>query len=322
MQTKVSVVIPTYRRPILLINCLRQLIKQTIDPTNFEIIVVSDGYDAETENALRPWLRKVNNLTYLSTLERRGPAAARNLGWLTAKSPLIAFTDDDCLPDKNWLKGFLRLYNGEVLVAFTGQTTVPLPSAPTDFAMNTAGLENAEFITANCACTKAALYKTGGFDERFSLAWREDSDLHFKLLEHGIPILKVEGARVVHPVRQANWGISIKEQRKAIFEALLFSKHPDLYAQKIGRRFLWNYYLINLLWVLLFLAIVTQQKQLIKATVAALVVLLAAFAWKRLRSTSKRPSHLLEMLVTSILIPSISVYWRIYGAIKYRTKFI
>lgn len=322
MQTKISVVIPTYKRPVLLINCLAQLFKQTLNPVFFEVIVVSDGFDQETESAMQPWLQKKPNVLFLHTAEKRGPAAARNLGWLSARSSLIAFTDDDCLPDKNWLSSFLKAYQGQDFIAFTGKTTVPLPPRPTDYAMNTAGLENAEFITANCVCTKKALFKTGGFDERFSLAWREDSDLHFKLLEQQISILKIEDAVVVHPIRQADWGISIKEQRKAIFEALLYRKHPELYNQKIGRPFFWNYYMANLLWLVLLSAIFTQQKQLGIFSACALGMILLTFAIKRLKRTSKSPGHLLEILITSAIIPTLSVYWRISGAFKYRTRFL
>jgi glycosyltransferase involved in cell wall biosynthesis len=42
-------------------------------------------------------------LLYLPAVHTSGPAAARNLGWRSASGDIIAFTDDDCLPDSNWL---------------------------------------------------------------------------------------------------------------------------------------------------------------------------------------------------------------------------
>jgi glycosyltransferase involved in cell wall biosynthesis len=322
MHTKISVVIPTYKRQNLLINCLRSLRKQTLDRNLYEIIVVSDGNDNETAKALKPWLRSSLNISYLSTAIKKGPAAARNLGWLSARSPLIAFTDDDCQPAPNWLKSLLEQTQDRELIAITGTTIVPLPENPTDFAMNTAGLEQAEFITANCACTKAALLATGGFDERFKLAWREDSELHFKLLAHQIPIVKCSDAIVVHPVRDAPWGISIKEQRKSVFEALLFSKYPGLYRKKIGIASVWHYYLINLLWLVLLISTIKGQYPMAKIAAGLLFVLFLAFTVKRLRKTNKSLQHILEMLSTSIVIPTLSIYWRLYGAIKYRVLFI
>src|SRR5205085_6758012 len=51
-----------------------------------------------------------------------------------------------------------------------------------------------------------------GFDERFTSAWREDSDLHFRLLEQEACIRKVPEAVVVHPVRPAPWAESRSEE--------------------------------------------------------------------------------------------------------------
>ena len=42
----------------------------------------------------------------------------------------------------------------------------------------------------------------------------------------------------------------------------------------------------------------------------------------RLRGTSHAPAHLVEMLVTSALIPPLSVFWRLRGALRYRALFL
>jgi glycosyltransferase involved in cell wall biosynthesis len=298
------------------------LSEQTLKITDFEVLVVSDGHDEQTKMALMDW--KINhclNLQFLHTPDKKGPAAARNYGWLNAKSPLIAFTDDDCLPEKNWLSAYIQAYQHPLDIAFTGYTHVPLPLAPTDYALNTAGLERADFITANCACSKTALVKIGGFDERFKMAWREDSDLEFKLLNLNIPIIKIGEAKITHPVRSAPWGVSIKEQKKGIYDALLFKKFPKLYRTKIQPQPLWNYYLINFLLLLLITALLQQNKILATCSVLIAAALYCNFAYKRLKNSSKTVSHILEMLYTSLLIPTISVYWRVYGSIKYKVFF-
>lgn len=323
METKISVVIPTYKRPKLLINCLRSLCKQSINKMDFEVIVVSDGPDYETLLTLLPWLKKKEiQLSYLQTPLKKGPAAARNMGWKNAASPVIAFTDDDCLPDSNWLAAILEHCNPEDDAAISGKTSVPVSDHPTDFAWNMAQLENAEFITANCACTKKLLLKTRGFDERFKMAWREDSDLHFTLLKLNIPVLRVPAAVVVHPVRPAPWGISIKEQKKGIYDALLFRKFPDLYRSRINSRPLWNYYFINLLWIILLISSIERLRWLSVLSIAALIFLLADLILKRLKNRKKTISHLLEMVSTSIIIPTLSVFWRLYGSVKYKVFFI
>lgn len=234
MPPKISVVIPTYRRPDLLKKCLSALVAQSFPKSDYEVIVVSDGPDVETETAVREIIS--GNFRYLALPQKGGPAAARNLGWQAAQALLIAFTDDDTVPDADWLSDYAKHYNGEVNIAYTGKIVVPRPERPTDHARNTAGLETADFVTANCCITRAALEKVGGFDKRFAAAWREDSDLEFRLLEAGVPIVRLTDALVVHPVREAPWGVSIKEQKKGVFNALLYKKFPEKYRQKIQPR--------------------------------------------------------------------------------------
>ena len=319
MPKKISVVIPTYNRLNLLVNCLDALNKQSIPGHDFEVIVVNDGPSEEIIEELDQ--RRENyafRLVVRCTAEKKGPAAARNLGWLMASAQLVAFTDDDCLPQADWLKSFLDRHQARELVAYSGKTVVPLYAEPTDFALNTARLSEADFITANCACTKAALFKTGGFDEQFSMAWREDSDLEFKLMLANVPIYKNEQAVVVHPVREAAWGISLKEQRKGIFDVLLFKKYPGLYRQKIQRAPLWNYYVIVLLCILSLVTALGGYSRLSVSIMFVMLVLIISFALKRLQKTSRSRSHVAEMLITSVFIPFLSVYYRIYGSIRYR----
>jgi GT2 family glycosyltransferase len=68
-----------------------------------------------------------------------------------------------------------------------------------------------------------------GFDERFTVAWREDTDLEFALRTQGYRLARQPAAIVVHPVRPMRWGISLTLQRNNIFNALLYKKHPLLY---------------------------------------------------------------------------------------------
>jgi glycosyltransferase involved in cell wall biosynthesis len=321
----ISVVIPTCRRPQLLLRCLEALCNQAFEKERYEIIVVSDGPDPITRNVLDMFLKdRQINLRFIQLPAKKGPAAARNAGWRHAESDLIAFTDDDCIPDKNWLKNF---YEGSEHTAFnefafTGSTTVPIPAVPTDYELNISHLATAEFITANCACSKKALFKTGGFDEAFTMAWREDSDLQFKFIQHRIPIVPIPTAVVTHPVRKATWGVSLKEEKKGIFNALLYKKFPDLYRQKIQRRPPWLYYSI-LAFFIIFLAGVAADSNF--ATIAGLSGWFFQTGWfilKRLKCTSRSINHVLEMVLTSLAIPFLSLYWRWYGAVKYKTLMI
>ncbi|MDM7914968.1 MAG: hypothetical protein QUU85_06835, partial [Candidatus Eisenbacteria bacterium] len=54
----------------------------------------------------------------------------------------------------------------------------------------------------------------------------------------------------------------------------------------------------------------------------AWALLTAEFAVRRLRRTSRAPRHVVEMIVTSAVIPFLSVYWRLRGAIRFRVFFL
>ncbi|MGN6401214.1 MAG: glycosyltransferase family 2 protein [Flavisolibacter sp.] len=319
---KISVVIPTFHRPHLLQRCLLALREQRFDQPDYEVIVVSDGPDEMANEIVSKFASSDRRFIFLQMPTKKGPAAARNFGWQHAAGVLIAFTDDDTIPHNDWLKRLWQIYKGEKEIAYTGSIKVPLSISPTDYEKNTAGLETADFVTANCCCTKIALEKTGGFDERFSMAWREDSDLEFKLLMSQIPIVHVPGALVVHPVRQAPWGISIKEQKKGMFNALLYKKHPELYRQKIQASLPWNYYVMIIAVVVFFVAIIA--KTFLLASIAFIVWfgLFVHFLARRLKHTSKARAHVVEMIATSLCIPFISVYWQLYGAWRYKVFFL
>lgn len=313
----ISVVVPTFRRMALLHRCLQALRNQTLSPSLFEVLVVTDGPDPVTRDMVQRQFRRSNIRVY-HTQSKAGPAAARNLGWRLAKGNLVAFTDDDTIPDKDWLASFLHAYDGQNEIAFTGRTIVPLPNEPTDYELNTSGLETAEFITANCCCTKAALEKVGGFDERFSMAWREDSDLHFNLIRNKIPVVRIQEAIIVHPVRKSTWGVSLQEQKKGIYNALLYKKHPDLYRQRIQHSPPWNYYGMLGAIIIMLTGFIAGMDMLTIIGLSCWLFLLIRFAVKRLTRTSKSPRHILEMLVTSACIPVISIYWQMYGGFKFR----
>lgn len=109
-----SVVVPTFRRPTLLRECLAALCDQTLAPEQYEIVVVDDGCDAATrhEVAAAALFRTQPAIRYLTgVVSRRGPAAARNVGWRAARGEIIAFTDDDCRPRPGWLSAGLAAFD-------------------------------------------------------------------------------------------------------------------------------------------------------------------------------------------------------------------
>jgi GT2 family glycosyltransferase len=319
-----SVVIATLNRPALLDRCLRALAAQGLPSSQYEVIVVDDGPHEATEDMVRSWAhrRPEFRLVYRMSGPSHGPAAARNVGWRSAHSAVIAFTDDDCIPDAGWLQAGLAALASPDLGAAWGRIIVPLPPEPTDWERNVAGLEQAPCATANCFYRRAVLEAVGGFDERFTEAWREDSDLHFRVLAQGVAIKHAPSAVVEHPARPAPWGVSIRVQRQNRFNALLYKKHPTFYRLFNPHEPPWAYYAMVALLVIAGISMAMGRAPLAMIAILTWLSLVAAFCVRRLRHASRRPSHVAEMLVTSLIIPPYAVFWRLYGALKYRVAFL
>jgi GT2 family glycosyltransferase len=325
MKYPIGVVVATYKRPELLKRCLRSLAQQTIDYNDYEIVVVCDGPDESSMLAVKEICRQYPglHLQVHHTNSKQGPAAARNLGWKLADATLIAFTDDDCVPSEKWLAAYLQHYDNEKPdCTFTGKVIVPVSSKPTDYEKNTVGLETADFITANCCCPKNVLKQIGGFDPAYKTAWREDSDLHFNILSHHYPVKKVQEAIVIHPVRKASWGISLKEQKKSMFNALLYKKYPSYYRQMITRGPLINYYVMIFSFLSAVCCLFAGAIEIATVFFGIWLLLVLHFARKRLSGTSRSISHIAEILATSALIPFLSVFWTLYGSVKYKVFFL
>jgi len=317
-----TVVVPTRGRPQLLNRCLASLVLQRFDSARFEIIVVDDGPSDDTREVVAGWAAHTADqgprITYIPSMGPHGPAAARNHGWRAARGSIIAFTDDDTIARADWLKNGVRAFEDGV-DAVSGRIVMPLSHTPTDYELDAKQLETAEFVTANCFCRKKVLEDLGGFDERFRFAWREDSDLQFRLLDYQANIVYEPKAVMMHPIRPAGWGVSLQQVKKVQFDALLYKKHPTLYRRKIRAKPRWDFYFtVTALLTCLGAALAGITGLAVLAGVLWLYMT-GRFCLQRLKRTSKAPAHVVEMLVTSALIPPMAVFWRLVGAIRFRT---
>jgi len=97
---KVSVVIPTYNRLLMLREAVDSVLKQDFE--DFELIVVDDGSTDGTAEEIK---RYGGRVILLQHSENRGVSAARNKGILHAKGKYVAFLDSDDV----WVKGKLKI---------------------------------------------------------------------------------------------------------------------------------------------------------------------------------------------------------------------
>src|SRR5262249_11348515 len=160
------------------------------------------------------------------------------------------------------------------------------------------------------------------FDEQFNCAWHEDSDLQFRLLTEVGGVGFCPDAKVVHPTSDESWGASLRRQRDMYFDALLYKKHPRLYRERIRRVPPWDYYVIALLSIVTPFLWAGEEDAGVAMSVAVVLALVLRLAWRRLQATDYSPRRLLEMLATSTLIPFLSVYWRVRGALRFKVLFL
>lgn len=338
----VSVVVPTCGRMDLLDRCLDALTRQTFPAGTYEVIVVDDQPSHNTLHLVAGWrartLDRGPRLVYLANSAehgQHGPAAARNLGWRAAQAPIVAFTDDDGVPAPAWLAEGLAAFGDEVDV-LCGHVDKPMPAAPPPAqpvvppgparaqAHDGHLAQTPEVCGTNCFCRKRVLEALGGFDERFEQSRHGDADLHFRLLGIGARIVPAPAAVVVQPVPPMPWGASLVQTRRAVFDALLYKKHPRLYREKIGASPLLEYYLATLLLLTGLGALLAGAGIIAPVAGLAWLALTARLAAQRLRGGARSPNtglHVLDMIVTSALIPPLAVFWRLVGAIRYRVRF-
>jgi len=193
---KFSVIIPTYHRNDLLAKCLDCLAPgvQTLPAEQYEVIVTDDGYESTAEEMIQqnyPWVKWVAGF-------RKGPAANRNNGAKYATGEWLAFTDDDCLPDSQWLEAYAEATK-ESALALEGSIH-PLGNYDQELAECPINLTGGCFWSANIAIKKELFEEVTGFDPNYPLAAHEDQDLKLRL-EAITNILFVSNAMVFHPVR-------------------------------------------------------------------------------------------------------------------------
>jgi hypothetical protein len=107
-----------------------------------------------------------------------------------------------------------------------------------------------------------------------------------------------------------------------MFDALLYKKHRKLYRERIRATPRWDYYEITAALVTALVSFFMGREGLFLSSVLVWTGLTAAFCAKRLRGTSRSWSHVLEMALTSMLIPPLAVFWRAVGSLRFRVAFV
>ena len=209
-----SVIVPTYRRPGPLGGCLAALSQLDYPRDRFEVIVVNDGDPALSESAIAPYQSGLGSSLNIQLLfqENTGPAGARNTGAKRARGQLLAFTDDDCRPDSDWLRAIATdwtNHSASDVFAVGGKVINALPNnlyasasqlhGDAVYAYFNRQPDKATFFAScNFAVSREAYQRLGGFDDRFPIAAAEDRAFCDRWLREGYALRYVPAARVYH----------------------------------------------------------------------------------------------------------------------------
>jgi Glycosyl transferase family 2 len=252
-----------------------------------------------------------------------GPAAARNSGWRASRAEWIAFLDDDVVPPREWLDDLAAdLDLTTPLVAGSqGRIVVPLPAArpPTDWERNVAGLASARWATADMAYRRGVLAQLGGFDERFSRAYREDSEFGVRVVKAGYKI--AEGRRrVIHPVRPAGRWVSVRLQSGNADDALMRALHGRDWRAVAGapggRRS--RHLVVAGAAVASVLGVATQRRRVAEVGLAAWAAGTAEFAWARIAPGPRTAHEVATMIATSAVLPLAATWHWLAGLARAR----
>jgi glycosyltransferase involved in cell wall biosynthesis len=200
-----SIVIPTYNRPKQLAACLQACGRLDYPHDRFEIIIVDDG----SPDPIEVHKKDGSNLPRITCLRQfnAGPGSARNMGAQHARGDILAFTDDDCAPTKQWLRELAQSFknaptglvggqtvNGLVDNIFSIVSQMIIDEAYAYFLGRDSGLRF--FASNNMAVSSKLFQESGGFDSSFRTS--EDRDFCARWIRQGHPLVYTTRAIVHH----------------------------------------------------------------------------------------------------------------------------
>jgi cellulose synthase/poly-beta-1,6-N-acetylglucosamine synthase-like glycosyltransferase len=238
---EVSVVVATHNRAERLGALLQGLRAQTFPSEAFEVVIVDDASSDRTPDILEQEHRRGQlRVRTFRNEDALGPATARNRGWRMAGAPLIAFTDDDCVPTETWLESLIAAA-GDSHDAIVAGRTLPNPSeahalGPYAKTVRIAG-PSPHYETCNVAYPRALLERVGGFDESYPSPAGEDSDLGCRATAAGGRLVFSPDALVHHAVFRRGPIGALQDALLATEGVQAYKQNPGLRAHLPGRVF-------------------------------------------------------------------------------------
>ncbi|NWF51627.1 MAG: glycosyltransferase [Nitrospirae bacterium] len=230
MDKKISIIIPTFNSAGKLIRCLESFKTQTINNKEYEILVVDDGSNDKTKEAVTNY-----PIRYIYQ-KNRGPASARNNGAIQAEGNIILFTDADCEPQPNWIEEMIKPFNNPEVIGVKGayktrQKELIARLVQVEYEHKYERMKKFKYIdfidTYSAGYLKNIFLKYNGFDERYPKASVEDQEFSFRLSQDGHKMVFNPDAIVFHEHSDNIIDYLKKKYKIAFWKAFLLKRHPN-----------------------------------------------------------------------------------------------
>lgn len=209
----VTVIVPVHNKWRWTLMCLSSL-STSRDATPFEVIVVND---ASTDSTLRR-LRRIDGIRIVNLENNVGFLGACNKGLESAKGEFVVYLNNDTQVQPGWLDALIDNFEDPTVGLVGAKLVYPdgrLQEAGGIIFSDGSGWNFGHFEDpqgppfayrrevdyvsgAAIAVRKSIVDVTGGFDERFSPAYYEDTDLAFEVRRQGFSVIYEPNSVVVH----------------------------------------------------------------------------------------------------------------------------
>lgn len=223
--TVVAAAIATRDRSAGVARCLDALLAGAMLPA--EIVVVDQSMSDSTRMLIAAVSDPPVRVHYVAQ-HATGLSASRNAAIRTTTAPVLAMTDDDCVPDENWIAAIdeairampdAAAVTGRILPLATQERgTQPVSLRTATSARAYAGRAVPWLVGSggNTAVAVAWCRRVGGFDERLGTGSpggaAEDADLFYRLLRAGATICYEPAAIVFH--QRQPWAARLASRRR------------------------------------------------------------------------------------------------------------
>ena len=207
MTPTVAIVVPTKNRRSRLERLLESIDRlRGLRPD--EVIVIDGGSRDSSAEFLQEWSVRPHSFepVVVSQTNGTGPGHARNLGLAATSADIVAFSDDDCIVDPDWLRLLVGPIDVSRRIVGTGGRVLPIGVDVISryyafYRILEPPPSMLYLVTANCAYSRQEAVEVGGFDSTIPTPGGEDVALSIRLRRAGWTFEYVSDALVRHEFR-------------------------------------------------------------------------------------------------------------------------